>query len=41
MPADLAELARDVANLRVWQSQAGDIDARLSRIEEQLGDSTR
>jgi hypothetical protein len=48
MPADLAELAREVADLRVEQSEAGNIDDRLSRIEErlyeieeQLGDSNR
>jgi len=36
MPADLAELAKDVANLRVWQSDMGNIDDRLSDIEERL-----
>jgi hypothetical protein len=47
MPADLTELAREVADLRVQQSEAGNIDDRLSRIEErlyeieeQLGDSS-
>lgn len=38
MPVDLAKLAKDVANLRVWQSEAGDIDDRLSEIEERLYD---
>lgn len=36
MPADLAQLAKDVADLRVWQNEAGDIDERLSEIEERL-----
>lgn len=48
MPADLAELAKEVTDLRVQQSEAGNIDDRLSRIEErlyeieeQLGDSNQ
>lgn len=41
IPTDLAELAKDVANLRVWQNEAGDIDDRLTEIEEQLRDSSQ